>query len=526
MKIRHFLIGSALLLLTVAAGMLVHEVASAETTAARRHVYNGHLLNAAGSPITTAHKIRFSYWTSADYVAGDVTATGAIHAAAGTYARWYEVFTVTPDARGYFSVQLGSGTALPTIDSQTTYELTNLYLQVEVKESAAADTTYELLDSNGDDTTIDRSPVLSVPSALNADMIDRRDVGTGSGSIPFLQSGGLLPISTTPGGTNRNYFTLDADNTFTATGSVGLRFGTTLNKTLSFDLQAGRFNFNDDVHIQGNLTLDGLVNGIDLNALTSSTNTHLRVSSGAGLSVNIAGGGYRINGNTVNYGGASNQALTNNATNYAFLTSTGLTIRIHGFPTNISYIPLAEVVTLGGAITSVTDRRTLSSDDREKTVEQFFHATYPNVSYQADGSDNVGQLIVTNNSGSLKNHYTWTSTRTSLQDYDINVRATVSSDFVRWKDNPLAITYASSIADTAKNQLDIAVFDTAGNSVTLSGSTTDLAATSWTTTSMEFTNGTWTPGGAFLIRLHVQAKDAEQMKVSDLKLQFVELHVE
>ncbi|MEK7591414.1 MAG: hypothetical protein AAB489_04370 [Patescibacteria group bacterium] len=512
------------ILLLGATGWLVPGV-KAETTAPLKHVYNGHLLDSSGNAITTAHKVRFSYWTSADYVSGDVTATGAINTGASAYASWNEVFTVTPDSRGYFSVQLGSGTALPVISSQSANTLKNLHLQVEVKSGAAADTSYEVLDRDANDPTVDRSPVLSVPSALNADMIDRRDVGTGSGSIPVLGSGGLLETTQIPAGTSQDRFTIDNDSS--AADTVTLRFGQSINQTLTFDVASDRFDFNDDLRVQGNLTVTGLVNGVDIGSLTNAYQTHLRVTSGAGLNVNIAAGSYRINGVTTNYAGVSSQAVANNATNYVFLTSTGLTISIGTYPTNRSYIPLAEVVTSGGAISTVTDRRVLSSDDRERTVEQFLHAEYPMSSYKPDETNNVGQLSVTNNTGSLRNHYVWTSTKSSLQDYDISVRVTVPSDFIRWKDNSLHITYASSSADSLKNQLDIAVFDTAGNAVTLSGSSVDLASTSWTTTQLEFgASSTWTVGQDFLIRMKLHAKDLEQMKLSDLKLQFIELHEE
>ncbi|MBI3331954.1 hypothetical protein HYZ99_03270 [Candidatus Peregrinibacteria bacterium] len=527
MKRRHFLTGAALVFTLVLGAMMLSPRASATTTAPLKHVYNGHLLNSSGDPITSAHKVRFSYWKSADYVSGDVTATGAINTSASNYASWYEVFTVTPDSRGYFSVQLGSGTALPTIDSVPVDTLTSLFLQVEVKASTAADTAYELLDRDANDASVDRSPVLSVPSALNADMIDRRDVGTGSGAIPVLESGGLLRVDQIAGGTDRNRFTIDADNTMSSTGSVVLRFGTTLDKTLSYDAYNSRFDFNSALRVQGNLTVTGLINGVDINAISSATNTHLRVSSGAGLKINIAAGGYRLNGNIVNYAGASNQDVANSATNYVFLTSTGLIIRTYGFPTNISYIPLAEVATSGGSITAggVTDRRALSSDDREKTTEVYLHAQYPGAAYGADGSSNVGQLWV-NGTGSLRNHYVWTSTKTSLQDYDINIRATIPSDFIRWKDNPLAVTYASSSTDTAKNKMDIFVYDTAGAAVTLSGSTTDLASISFATTQVEFSAATWTAGQDFIIKLRLYAKDTEQMKAADIKLQWVELLAE
>jgi hypothetical protein len=187
-----------------------------------------------------------------------------------------------------------------------------MFLQVEVKASAAADTSYDLLDYDTSDETSDRLSILSVPFAQNADLLDQRDVGTGSGSIPLLETGGLLPVSTIPGGTNADTFTLDSDNS--TGGTITLQFGETLSKQLSYDQGDGRFEFNDDVYINGDLTTSGLINGVDLSTLTSSSDSHLLVSSGAGLTFNVAAGGYRISGTTTNYAGDSGIALTDDAT--------------------------------------------------------------------------------------------------------------------------------------------------------------------------------------------------------------------
>lgn len=508
-----------LLLLGMNAWVAPH--VSAETTAPLKHAYNGHLLDSSGNAVTTAHAVRFSYWKSADYMSGDVTATGSINTSAANYANWVEVFTVTPDSRGYFSVQLGSGAALPAVNSMATSTLTNLFLQVEVKASAAANTAYEILDRDSGDATIDRSPVLSVPSALNADMIDRRDVGTGSGSIPVLQSGGLLNTTHVPGGTSQDRFTIDNDNT--GVDNVSLRFGQSLNQTLSFDIVNDRFDFNDDVRVQGNLTVTGLINGVDINSLNAAA-SHLRVSSGAGLTASVAVGSYRLNGSLTNYAGSGSVALNASATHYLYFTGTGLIVSIGGFPTNRSFIPLAQIITNGSQITSLLDRRALSSDNRENAVEEYYHAAYPNATVKADGTSNVGQLWITNHSGSLSNHYIWSSTRGSLQDYDIYLPVTIPTNFVRWKDHPLEVTYRSSNSESANNQLDIAVFDTADSAVTLSGSTVDLANTAWTTTSFEFTGTpTWALGGVATLRMRLHAKDNEQMQLGDIKVQFVEL---
>ena len=76
-------------------------------------------------------------------------------------------------------------------------------------------------------------------------------------------------------------FTIDADDS--ASGSLTLRFGTTLSKELTYDQSNGWFNFNDDVRIEGSLTVTGLINGIDIATLGDSVDTHLKVASGAGL---------------------------------------------------------------------------------------------------------------------------------------------------------------------------------------------------------------------------------------------------
>ena len=501
------------------ASLLSIPFVSAETTTPQRIIYNGHLLDSSGDAITTEHTIRFSYWTSTDYVAGDVTATGAINIGALEYASWNEEHTVTPNSEGYFSVELGSVTALPDFSSYSVTTLLNLHLQVEVKASSADDTSFELLDRNSSSDSVDRSPVRSVPFSLNANLLDRRAVGSSSGSITFLGSGGFLREA----GTLENRFTIDADNS--SGGTLYLRFGASLGKELSYEQDNNYFNFNDDINIQGDLTITGLVNGVDISSLSlGSDQTHLKVSSGAGLSVNITAGDYRLNGNVTQYSGNSNQAVTDEATNYVFMGSGGLTIRTSGFPTDESFIRLATVVTTGGAITTISDRRVFNSDDRERTIVRTFTPDYEGAAFEGDGSNNTGQLSVTNSGAAITNHYVWTSTRTSLQDYDIVVHAEVPTEFVRWGGTPISLKYRTTSGSSVYAQADVEVYDTAGNQVTLSGDSDDLSNTSWTTADIGFAGSpVWTAGSGFLIKIRSFARDSEEVQLSHLKLRYVEL---
>ncbi|MFH0770984.1 MAG: hypothetical protein V1926_06485 [Candidatus Peregrinibacteria bacterium] len=585
-------------------------VDAATATVPQRMIYNGHLLDASGNAVTTAHTIRFSFWTSADFLDGDVSGTGAVNTASALYADWQETHTVTPDARGYFTVELGSGTTLPDFATLPVATLVNLHLQVEVKEADQAESAYELLDVNASDAAVDRAPLRSVPFALNADLLDGRHTGTASGSVPLLETNDQLNVTTIPGGTNAEVFSLDHDNS-TIAGSIVLQFGESLTKELSYDLGNARFNFNDDLRVEGgigatgsvtavsftasgtiktesglvinkdneardavlvfgndagqetlkfvdgthrfefsddlsvagdlfasgslaieshatvggNLTVNGLINGIDITSLSGNdSDTHLKVSSGAGLTIAIAAGDYRLGGVTTHYNGLSGIAVADNATNYVFLTATGVTVTTAGFTTDKNFIQLATVVTSGGAITTITDRRVFNANDTARTMQVVEQPLFHGASYQGDGSENVGQLSVNHSGALLRNYYRWTSTRTTLQDYDILLKITLPDDFVKWAATPLSVSYRSSSADSSVAKMDIALFDTAGNEVSLSGDVSNLASTAWTTTTPLFTGApVWTPGGDVLLRFRVFAKDSGEMNLGTVTVQYREM---
>lgn len=500
------------------------DTAYAVQTTPNTHAYNGRLLDSSGNPVTSATAIRFSYWKSADYVSTDTTGAGAIDATAPNYADWQEVQTVTPNANGYFSVELGSVTTLPDFSTLPIATLLSLYLQVEVKPSASANTAYELLDVDATDTAIDRAGILSVPFAKNADTIDKREIGTSSGSIAILSSNGKFAKSVIPGGTNEGSFVLDADNTEAST--ITLQFGDTLAKTLTYNIGLGAFVFNDNLKVQGNLTVSGLINGIDISSLGTSTDT-LRTTSGGGLNALVAGGSYRLNSTVVNFAGSS-IAMAPSATNYVFFGSGGLTKNTTGFPSDESYIPLSEVTTSAGSITSILDRRIMNTDTRERTVTMKFNPAFEKVSFQADGTSNVGQLTLLHDDINLRNFYRWTSTQSTLQDYDLLVHVPLSPSFVRWlqtaTENPISFTYRTTSASALNNKIDIQIYDTSGVPVTLSGAVSDLTSTNWATSEIEFTGvPTWTAGQDMMVRIRGFAKDNFEAQISSLKLNYITL---
>jgi hypothetical protein len=566
----------ALLLAFLATVLPVHAA-----TVPSNLLYEGRLLNSSGSPVTSAVVLRFSFWKSADWTSADASG-GSINTSATNYGGWYETQQITPTSNGIVMVQLGSGTTLPTIDFNS-----HKYIQVEVKSVGQPDTSYVLLDPTGDNGAdlIDRKYIASVAYAKNAESVGNRTVGTSSGNVLILGPDGRVPIARMGSGTNSMNFSINGSNasgdatlTFghsvlqqtlkysdaerrfkfsddiviqggvriesggglTASGSITTDGGITINKdntaadaTLTFGSSLGtktliyssvnrRFEFSDNVSITGNLTVSGRINGLAINSLSP-----LRVASGAGLTISVASGSYRLGSSIVNYTGSASVTVTASATQYVFFGSGGLKVQTAAFPTDESFIPLAVVTTSASGVTAVSDRRVLQTDIREHDEHVMLTAEFDKATYQGDGSSNVGQLLTAQDAVTLKNYYLWTSTRPSLQDYDVFVRFQLPRDFVRWKTssaNPLRVAYRSTSASTANNKLDISVYDTSGTAVTLSGSTTNLASTSWTTTDISFLGSpTWTAGQELLMKFHLSSGSGFQMHLGSVDLRYTVL---
>jgi hypothetical protein len=321
---------------------------------------------------------------------------------------------------------MGSVRALPSFAALPPSTLSNLFLQVEVKDATLLDSHYEILDPKPLDPVIDRSPILSVPFAINADRLDQRDVGTGSGSIPVLGSGGTIALQNGARGTFGDAFTIDADHS--AANAVTLKFGDTLNKTLQYNITNTRFEFNDDVRIDGDLTVTGLVNGLDLNSLSSGTASVLHI----------------------------------------------------------------------------------------------VHAEYPDATFTADGSDNVGQLSAAHDGISADNFYQWTSTRAGLQDYDIVVKFTLPRNFIGWEASAITLHYKTSSPLVANSKVDTYVFDSDGNPVSIVGGI-GLASTTWASSAISFTGSpVWNPGSSFLMKIRLSAKGNALANIGDIELRYID----
>lgn len=74
------------------------------------------------------------------------------------------------------------------------------------------------------------------------------------------------------GSTDADVFVLDADDS--NTNDIQLQFGQTFGKTLRWDNLNSQFTFNDKINIEGDISLTGTVDGVDVSQLAIDTATH------------------------------------------------------------------------------------------------------------------------------------------------------------------------------------------------------------------------------------------------------------
>lgn len=445
-------------------------IAYAAVTVPQKMIYEGRLLNNTGTaPLAGSHDFRFSFWSASPVSGGDV-AGGVINTLAPNYSGWQEVQTVNPNADGFFSFELGTVSPIPKIDSTK-----HLYLQIEIKKTGDPLTSYEILDRAPSDPTSDRSPIGTVPYAMNADYIDNAEIGTSAGDIVVLQAGDVWPVSTVPGGTNADNFILDDNDD--AIGSIDLQFGSALSKILSWDMINGYFNFNDNVNIQGNLTISGTVDGVDISTLASTVNLHLDGGSNkhdaSEIDIEAVDGHYYSAGD------------------------------------------------LEQAIDDI-DEQLFSIVAGSTNLKKIIPSLYDGVSYKADGTNNIGRLFIDSDIVNGRNFYIWKSTPNSLQDYDVVVQVPLPTNFSGWNGaTPWDFTYRSTTGNSTDNKADIYIYDSTGSAVTLTGTSTGLANTVWSSTSIGYSGTpTFTPGTTFMIVIRMHSRNNNEMHIGEISLNF------
>lgn len=441
-------------------------------------LYEGRLLDTEKKPVTSSQTFRLSLWSSADLTAADKSGD-AINVGSATYGNWQEVQTITPNTSGTFSIQLGSVTPLPEIDFSL-----HKYLQVEIKPSASADSEYQLMDPTGDD---------------GADTNDRKEIG----AVPYAKVADSVKSS------KEESFLIDSDDTIfnAGTGSVQLKFGETLGKFLEYDLDNNFFRFNDSLHVEGDITLTGLVDGVDISNLATSThgqNTDIGTNSptfevnNTGPKLTIDSAGITANrtvtfydGDMVVVGEDTTQTLTNK--------------NIDGEENTITNIDIS------------------AFKDRNRTL--LLAPELENVSVNPDGTDNMVSLNQGYDQPANQRYYVLSTQEAALQDLDIVIPVIIPDDFVSWQPIPIQVDIKSSSIFSADNQMDIEFYDTTNTLVPLTGSTGIIGniADTWEQKDITFNGGspTFAAGESAMIHIKLKARSANRIYIGRIRIHYV-----
>ncbi len=442
-------------------------------------IYTGQLLDADRQPIQSPQNFRFSLWTSSNFVSLDTDENGLIDTGRPNYAAWQETHVVSPGQFGSFSVELGKSTPLPNFDMSTP-----LFLQIEVKPVAAINTEYQLLDptkDNGNDS-IDRNALGISPyasAAINAEQ------------------------------TFRETFVLDADATIenAGAGEIQLQFGNSLGVYLAYRPATSMFVFNDDVNIDGDLTVTGLINGIDFgtafttnhpqNTDSGTTQTTFEINS-SGNSVIISSNGLTAD-RTVTFDDADTTVVGTDNTQ----TLTNKTI--------------------DGDNNSIQNLDYSAFKDRNKTI--LLSPEVENISIHEDGSDNAITLTMGYDEADNERYYTATSQSGSLQDIDLYIPFQIPDDFVGWQAAPIQVNIRTDSFDAAQNSVNISMEDSLKSEVALAGAN-DLLSTitgnSWRNYDITFAGTpTFIPGSGALIRVKLKSQNNNGATIGHIRLYYV-----
>ncbi len=354
------------------------------------------------------------------------------------------------------------------------------------------------------------------------------------------------------------------------TTDIELEFGDSLGEILKYDITNNRFEFTDDLYIQGNMDLEG--ENLNINTDGSASDSVIDFNSGSGSiqynnatddftlsdTVNVTGdvdadGDMLLDADdtggdvTIQFGATLAEIIEWDSTNNRFNISDDLNVdggvTVNGdvdFNQNQAVemvidqgtsFPVAPAP-VEGQIFYRTDLDTFYVYDGSSWIALadvsgansiFLSPLYPHTSYYGDGSNNVGRLTYYFDAANIENAYRWETTRSTAQDYDIKVRIQLPDNFSSWDANPIEFKYRTDTTTAADNQLDFTMQDTADASVTMSNNTglVSSVAGSWIeSTNMTISGGTFNPGDWLTITLKVSADNSGGAEAGSIVLNY------
>ncbi|MFC1655789.1 hypothetical protein ACFL3C_02885 [Patescibacteria group bacterium] len=325
-------------------------------------------------------------------------------------------------------------------------------------------------------------------------------------------------LAATPGDlvNTESFFIIDDGD---GTTDLQLQFGDTLAKVLSYDITNSRFNFDDNVYVEGDASLEG---NLLLDADDTAGDVTIQFGTTLAEVIQWDSGNSRFNISDNTY---VDGTLEVNGDVY-FNQNEAIDMVFHSgtaFPST----PVEGQTFYRSDLNSfyIYDGSSwVAMADAAGADVIFLAPLYPHTTYYADGGSNTGRLTYYYDNTNVENAYRWTTSKAAAQDYDTVVRIQLPDNFSSWDSTtPIEFKYRTDTTSTAQNKLDLTMFDTADASVTLSNNTNlaSSGAGTWeTSTNMGITGGTWTAGSWVTINIKTTATSAGGAEAGSLVLNY------
>lgn len=319
-----------------------------------------------------------------------------------------------------------------------------------------------------------------IDATENATANNASQIQANSATIAQLQTN-----SATTEGTTENTFLLDSDNTG---GNVTLQFGDTLNKIFAWDDANQQFIMNDDLLVEGNIVLNGTIDGINLSDLQGLMDEHINGAAGKHDASEI------------------DVETTGN-----ILQTTDLQANLQNIDDAIGNQTYTEenVIHNGESVSESLDAldQAIGSNHIASTF-----IPMNDIAVQVDGSNNKANLYTDSENGNNPHRfYVLKTKKNNLQDLDLLFKIRLPENFVSFDNSDdIRFSYSNTGVDATESKIDIRVQDKEGDIAFPAGDGEALFSSSWTNFGDEFTEENFNPVAGDYVYVTVRGYTSKQ----------------
>jgi hypothetical protein len=304
-------------------------------------------------------------------------------------------------------------------------------------------------------------------------------------------------------GTSSNSYILDNDDTG---GDVTLQFGASLNETLVWSSGGSTFVLSDDLNIQGNADVDGIITAGSSNIAITNAAGNLDGSVLAADTVDDAAidfgmGAGQVGGDDITVTDTFDNS--NNTNVQGVLDDVDAAVGDRSNFTEQNFITNNEAVasSLDALDVQVQDNADALSGDNVKSML----ISMNDLTVTTDGTNNISDLFTDYDQANDRQFYILKTQQSSLQDLDLRFKVKLPEDFKDWtSSNDLRFSYRNTGSDNTDSRIDILVEDADGDAAFTAADGQNLFSAAWTDYTDEFDGGAFDPAAGDFIYVTVK----------------------